>query len=447
MRSGLFVALVLMGQRTTATEDLPRTAEDLSESAPEESSASPPPTGSPTTSAPTNPAGSPITASTPLSGEVTSNPLVANLFLTVARPVNANSIINAFTINAPTTGLVMPGLYTIVYTVTAAPTVTASSDGNGFQVSISVSVDIGAINTDIAGYKAAYVLDLARKLNVLFAQITGFKFRRTLASGAYADFGRQAKGLETTETVEILFSVCSNIGCLGTPTFSIAAYPGATLAIPAVQAALARPVYVRDMTWITNALPRGYNLKSEVYQLPSVDALLQDSPTQYASATDPTTTNILFFLSVNLEWARVSADPALYKLAYQYAIADRLFVNPYQVTDIALVRMSDATTLSRRGESQAVFERVNIHQTVCRSLCATNQHATTPVPSPDDDDQSLIIAVAVVVPVVVVGTLIALYCIFCAAGEEKKGTAEDHEPYGKPGEEEVAEKPEEDPEV
>jgi len=311
---------------------------------------------------------------------------------------------------------------------------------------MSITIDLAAFQADKSGMKLALGLSLAQSMNILYSQINALKVIHTVGGVSYV-LGRHGKAQSTG--VDVSFSVCESLGCLGSGWQSnpIAAYGPNTISLPAVAAALARPVRLIAMSDVTTAFPAFYQLKSEIYNLPSVDAVIQEAPTQ---KVDSTTTSIKFFLSINVEWTRISPAPGLYKSAWQLAIADRLACNPYQVTEIAFVRMAESTTVSRSAESQSVFERVNAHQMVCQSLCASNEHGVTPVPS-TDDDESVIIAVAVVVPVVVVGTLIALYCVFCASEPEAGKTY--GEPYGHNQEEEVEmeepkqEKPAEDPEV
>jgi len=322
-------------------------------------------------------------------------------------------------------GVNIAGILQITFTVTASPTTAAVPGNNDVTVTLELEMDRSVVEANPGGAKQALAVTIAKDLNINYDQISNVKLTFVNAAGDTVTVRRHAEGL-STGGVTVEFSVCANLGCLGSYSVGPVQYTANQL----TNSAFDRPATAITFATITTQFPVGYTLTDNTVGA-AISATVATAPQEKADATS----SIVFYMGMNIDWALISANSGMYKKAWQFAVANRLVVNPFQVNDIGFVRMSTTTTVGRHATAQAI-ERVNAHQTVCQTKCAPNTGvagtpgtpgATLPPAFPEDDDSS-IIAVAVIVPITVIAiVLVIVWYLVCGGDEEKKEPAV---PYG-----------------
>jgi len=197
--------------------------------------------------------------------------------------------------------------------------------------------------------------------------------------------------------------------------------PANVLAVPAVQVALARPARAVTFTEVSAAFTAGTVVSSSVAGLPAVSFTVAagGAPTEVTPSAGKPAGTKAFNMGITTDVAvfQLQNDRALFKVAYQLAMADKFSVNPYQVTGVTFTQQS-GQTFGRRGAGLAV-EPVTTYQEICPTQCAGN--VPTPVVpggSGDDDDNVVIIAVTVSVGAVVVAVLVVVLCLCCPCKKE-----------------------------
>lgn len=191
-------------------------------------------------------------------------------------------------------------------------------------VTFKAEVNIGDILANVATYKAVYTLVIAQVMSVNINQISGLLFKRP--GGVF--FNRHANP-QTQEQVDIQFQICGRLGC-ASPISSadyVSAIPADVLRVPAVTLAALRAAKNVTFAQILQAFPIGSTLRSDP-QLPEVTAqgalptimmTVLDTPVQNSltgtgvdPASLPAGTGLSFFYPVQMDWlgAVPNMDPA-----------------------------------------------------------------------------------------------------------------------------------------
>jgi len=355
-------------------------------------------------------------------------------------PVTSKSpaqIASTFVLNVVITFPSAGGLPSVAFTVTQAAVVTDASGSAATgavassvqQVTLKATVDILAILADLGLYKLAYTIAIALSMGVNPDQVSGLKFMRS--GGGF--FGRDAVALTSSEEVDITFQICARLGCAAASTDYAIGIPPDVARLPLVTQALLRPATSITYSDIVAILTPGSVLRSDpaipvaaTGGLPPVLMTVVAAPTMNSvvgTKMEGRDGGLSFFYPVQMDWLAVVPQQVSknimaakeLKTAYQLVIADKLMLNPLQVTSIRFVR--SGTTFHRRGQAMAASERISIDQVICPDLCAWNADAATPEPGTSDDDSSLIV-ICVIVPVFVIGIILLIYFCMCHRKQE-----------------------------